>query len=178
MGSFGSFGDGALVVIEYEHFQIHKGNSFVAFQRTTLDGLDIASPLSFWFIPAISTYNPHVTVKVNVGAQAILEIFEDDGDPNHFDVTNGSAFIPVNRNRTSTKASTAFVITGPTITQATADCLIYAETLGNLIGGEYSREHEFIFKYGTSYLIRLSTFADNNEGSLVLNWYERIKGTY
>lgn len=176
--AFGSYGDGALNSISYEHHQIHQGNSFVAFQRTALDGLDIASPLTFWFVPIIGQDNPHVLVKANLGAQGYLEIFEDDGDNDHFNVSGADAFTPINRNRLSSNVSNVNVFTGVTVTQATAECLIYAETLGNLIGGEYSHNQEFIFVAGTQYLIRLSTFADNNEGSLVLDWYERTRGTY
>jgi len=173
--AFGSFGDKALVTISHAHNQLHQANLFTAYQRTAVDALDIAAPLTFWFIPA--TYNPHVIVRANLGAQGYLEIFEDDGNAAHFNVSAGNAFVPVNRNRVSTQASLMALRTGVTVTQATADVLIYAETMANLIGGGIEHEHEFILKAGTEYLFRLSTYADNNEGSLILNWYERRLGT-
>jgi len=168
----------ALTTISYAHHEIHGGSGFSLAQSTAEDALDIAAPLTVWIITPNTTKWAHMTWELSVATMALFEIFEDNGNAAHFDISGGSAGSALNANRNSTKSSGLTLATGVTITAATADVLIYSTYLGGFKqAGTSSKRHEVILKQNTEYLFKLTSIADNNEGSLVLDWYEHTNKT-
>lgn len=167
----------AIKIIDYEHHEIHDGSSFMAFQLSAVNALDIASPLTFSFITPNSAKHIHITLEADLADAGYVEVFEDDGDPLSFDISGGAVFTPVNRNRYLRTASDALVRTAVTVTQATANARIYAKSMVAKWGGPITHKEEIILRPNWHYLFRLSTYADNNEGSLNLNWYEHTAKT-
>ena len=163
----------AITTIEYEHHEIHGGRGYSLSQSTATDALDIAAPLTVWIITPNSTRWAHMTWELSVSAMALFSIFEDDGNASNFDISGGDAGVAMNANRNSTNTSVLTLATGVTVTKAETGALIYSEYLGGFKqSGTASRRHEMILKQNTEYLFRLTSIADNNEGSMNLDWYE------
>jgi len=85
-------------------------------------------------------------------------------------VTGGSAVTPVNRDHESVNTSGATVTKGVTVTQATVDVLIESQAIARASSGGVRHEHKLA--RNTSYLVRATSYVDNNEGSLSIDWYE------
>ena len=159
----------SLKVTPFNKSKIHEGNSFELTQFTALDAFDIAAPLTFEVTtPNDSLLRFYLLVDAASAQQSFLEVFEDDGDITHFNVTGGVITIPWNRNRGSDRLTTCVVRTGLTVTAATADVRIFGRLVGGVVGGDYfiNAQNEFILRANTSYLIRLTSFLDDNEGSV------------
>lgn len=165
----------AIKVMDYEHHEIHEGSSFMAFQLSAVNDLDIATPLTFSIITPATMVLTHLAMEANLGDAGYVEIFEDNGNAAQFDISGGTPFTPVNRNRYLRTASVMHMWTGVTVTQANVATRIFAKSMVNRWGGEVSHREELILDNNRQYLIRLSTYADNNEGSLNLNWYEHTQ---
>ena len=107
---------------------------------------------------------------------AILEVFEDNGVITDFDVTGGVQMIPFCRNRSlcCDSISDAVVHSGVTVTAATAAAALPTKRVGGLLGGELSHKPCLVLNSNTKYLFRISTDANNNEGTLVLTWFNYI----
>lgn len=162
----------SIKVIEFEHHEIHDGSSFMAFQLAAINALDIAAPLTFSFITPNTLKLCHMTLEADLADAGYVEVFEDDGDPLSFDISGGTVFTPINRNRHLRTASDSLIRTAVTVTQATANARIFAKSMVSKWGGPISHKEEIILRPNWHYLFRLSTYADNNEGSINLNWYE------
>ena len=148
-----------------------KGKSFTVSQSSLLDALDILTPLTYW-VTTPATGHAHIDISCIVTLAATLEIFEDDGNAAHFNVSAGADKTPINRNRVSTTESGLVIATGVTVTQATADVMLITRRLGGFIGGTYTSGSDLILAPSTEYLFMLTSDADNNEGSLILDWFE------
>jgi len=165
----------SLKTITDKTFAVLLGNSYMVAQNTAVDAFDIATPLTYHITTPDSLYQAHMQAIISVGAAAIVELFEDDGNAAHFDVSAGTAVVPFNKNRNSENLSTFTVAFGVTVTQATADVLIFAKRVGGVLGNAVEfPEDGIILKFGTQYLIRVLSDADNNEGSLGLTWHELL----
>ncbi|MCP4493310.1 MAG: hypothetical protein GY820_39300 [Gammaproteobacteria bacterium] len=160
----------ALQVIDYSHHEIHGGSSYVASQRTAVNAFDIAAPMTFKIVTANTAKRLHLTAEGEANAPAFWELFKDDGNASHFDVTGGSSVTPTNRDHESTNVSGATITSGVTVTQATSDVLIETKAIAKASSGGDRQEH--ILERNTSYLLRATSYTDNNEGSFSLNWYE------
>ena len=169
----------ALVVITNLHHEIHEGNAYRIFQSLGTDAFDIAAPMTYHVTTPDTTKWAHLVWRAASTTESLLEIFRDDGNAAHFDVSAGDAVVPTNRNHNFPDASGLTVASGVTITQATADVLIYSEYIGSKKseGADTGGRFEDILKQNTEYLFRLTSVADNNEGSLGLDWYEHTNKT-
>ena len=164
----------ALVIITYLHYQIHRGMAYKVFQSVGTDAFDIAAPLTYHVTTPDTTKWAHLTWKASSTTEALMEIFRDNGNAAHFDVSAGDSVTPMNRNHNFPDASCRTVASGVTITQATADVLIHSEYIGSRKseGADTGGRLEDILKQNTEYLFKFTSIADNNEGSLGLDWYE------
>ena len=160
----------SLQVIDYAHHEIHSGSAYVVSQRTAVNAFDIATPMSFLITVADTAKWPHITISGEANTPAYWELFEDDGNGDHFTVVDGSAVTPTNRNRNSSKTAGVVIASGPTVTNATADVLLCTEAIAKSASG--GDRHEFILKQNTKYLVRATAYTNDNEGSLSLDWYE------
>ena len=164
---------GALVVLQHSHHEVHEGVAFVLSQRTAVNAFDIAAPLTFYITTPAGDEGLHLVISGEANVPAFWELFEDNGNAAHFDVAGGSAAVPLNRNRNSATVPLVTVTTGATVTQATADALIDTSAMGRAGGSE---RNEFILKPSTEYLIRATSYVDNNEGSITLGFYQHESG--
>ena len=164
----------ALVVISCLHHKIHEGKAYKTFQSLGTDAFDIATPMTYHVTTPNTAEWAHLVWIAGSTSESLLEIFQDNGNAAHFDVSAGDAVTPKNRNHNSDNASGLTVASGVTITQATADVLIHSEYIGSKKSEGAGREDRFedVLKQNTEYLFRLTSVADNNEGSLGLDWYE------
>jgi len=165
---------GFLVLIDAVHHLIHKGNAYCLSQLKAVDAFDIASPMTYHIV--VGTTPIHLTMLADATSAATLELFEDNGNALHFDISGGSAVTPVNRNRNSANVSLATIKTGVTVTKATTDVLKYTRMINYTSGeleGSFQRL-EWILAPSTEYLVKFTSIADNNEGSLAIEFYEHI----
>ncbi len=160
----------SLQTVDYPHHEIHGGSRYVLTQRTAVDAFDIAAPLSFYVITPNTTKWAHLVIYGDANAPAYWELFEDDGNASNFDVSGGSAATPTNRNRNSANTSGLTITTAPTITKAEAAVLISTEAIAK--SSSAGTRHEWILAQNTEYLVRATSYVDNNEGSISLDWYE------
>ncbi len=164
----------ALVIMSYLHNKIHEGKAFKVFQSLGTDAFDIAAPMTYHVTTPNNAEWAHLVWLAGSTAESLLEIFQDNGNASHFDVSAGSAVTPKNRNHNSDNTSGLTVALGVTVTQATSDVLIHSEYIGSKKSEGAGKEDRFedVLKQNTEYLFRLTSVADNNEGSLGLDWYE------
>lgn len=168
----------SLVIIEHEHRVIHEGKSYSLPQSTATDAFDIAAPLTAHIVTPDTTEWTHMIWMLAASGIALFEIFEDDENASHFDISGGDVATPLNANRNSANTSGLVIKTGVTITQATADVLIHSEYLGGLKHiGSTARRLEMILEQNREYLFKFTSIADNNEGSMLLDWYEHTNET-
>ena len=153
-------------------FDTAKGIAFMLGQVSAVDGLDTGVPLSYLFTTPDSNVRVKMLAHGEAATAAMLQIYEDTDVAAEFNVTAGTAVRPQNRNRNvRSNRSTVTVAYAPTITAVTAASLILARTVGKS-GGHF--DLRITLRRNTSYLFRLIPYADDNEGSLVLTWSEKI----
>lgn len=169
---------GALPVVDIIDNKNALGEVFYVSVNTALNTLNIASPITISLATPDTTKLVSLSIIAIVTAGAILEVFEDTGDILEFNVTGGVQIIPSCRNRSlcCNSISDAVVYSGVTVTAATAAAALPVKRVGGLLGGEIAHRPCLILNRNTKYLFRVSTDADNNEGSLVLTWFNYICG--
>ncbi|GAF84061.1 unnamed protein product, partial [marine sediment metagenome] len=167
---------GAMKMIDYSHHEIHGGGAYTLSQRSAVNAFDIAAPMSFSIVTPNTTRWAHMVISGECNTPAFWELFEDNGVAANFDVAGGVIVNSINRNRNSANASGLLVTTAPVITQATVAALIASEAIAKSSSG--GERHEFMLRQNTQYLVRATSYADNNEGSLSLNWYEHTDKSY
>ncbi len=155
--------------IDYVHHEIHEGNSYVLTQRTALNAFDIAAPISFLIQTPNTVDWMNLVISGESNNPSFWELYRDTGNLLEFNVAGGAAVIPVNRNGNSANLSGAVVTTAPVITVAGAAALLASEAIGRSSSG--ADRQEFILAQNTAHLVRATSYIDNNEGSLSLNWY-------
>lgn len=160
---------GSLIVMPSEDDEFHNGNSYIVTQRTAVNAFDIAAPMIYEFTTPNTAVQMHLEIMGEANTPAFVELFEDNDNASHYDIADGSAVSEINRNRQSSNTATAVVLSGGAITQATADVLIGTKALAKS-GSEAIPE--FILAQNKAYIIRATSYADNNEGSLTLLWSE------
>jgi len=160
----------ALLCIDYAHHEIHGGSAYTVSQKTAVNAFDITSPMTFHITTPNTAKYAHIIILGEANTPAYWELFEDNGVAANFNISSGSSVTPKNRNRNSSKTSKLTIKSGVTVTQATTDVLIDVEAIAKSAGG--GERHEWVLKANTEYLVRATSYTDNNEGSLTLDWYE------
>lgn len=154
----------AITTIEYEHHEIHEGNSYILY--VVSHDLDNADTLDLTVITANTTRWMH-TVWTAEGTSAIhIYLYEDA-------VTNvaGGALTALNRDRNSSNTASATFREGDTFT-ALGDLIWEWHTGDKKVGGAGGERDEYILKQGTQYLFRIQSEADNNKVSGQVDFYE------
>jgi len=160
----------ALQTMDILHSAVHEGCAFSASQKTATNAFDLLAPMTFYIITPNTTKWAHVVISGDANTPAYWELFEDTGEVAQFNVSGGVAYVPVNRNRNSDVASVLTITTGATVTAATTDALLAVD--GIMKAADISSQYGFILKQNKKYLVRATTYTENNEGSLRLKWHE------
>lgn len=156
----------ALVVMDYEHHEIHAGSYFRAgFQKDVGNGGTA--------ILAITTPNTtawlHLRVAVDVELEARIQLFE-----NPTSITGGSAVTPRNANRNSATASGATAVTDPTV-NTTGAVVLGNQVLGSgkSSGGDADSGYEWVLKQNEEYAIIVTNLTtSDNQVNIRCQWYE------
>lgn len=150
--------------------QAIDGNSFYAY-KVALPGATLANGASMQMVFTTgANTNAYMWFKGQCGGDGQFAVYE-----NVTDVTGGNIFVPINRNRQSTKTSSCGIINNPSA--VTTNGTIYQEIIlggGVLIspGGDVSSE-TYLLKKNTSYLFELTNNSGNAQiAEIQLQWCE------
>ena len=163
----------SLLTMSHAHHEIHHGHGFYVTQDYAAAEFDIAAPFTLQIVTPDTTNWCHIVWEVAATATALFEVFEDNGNADHYNISGGDSNTPEQKNRNSENTSDMTCTTGVTVTKAESDVKIYSTYVGGFKSpGSNIGRHERILKQGTAYLFRFTSIADNNEGSMNLFWYE------
>lgn len=175
-----SFGkrDGSHVLVDYSepfpmvdvnHYRLHEGRAFIAYYLQNgvtplADGASINVAIA-----ANAGYTPHLTIGAFCGGDSTLYVYESAA------ASGGTAFTPVQRNRTVTTASNVAMTINPTVSATGTE--LYKEFLPGgakkKAGGGGGESLEFVIKPLTNYLIRLTNISGSAQvAEITLEWYE------
>ena len=159
-----------LTTIDVKDQNLRDGMVFYVY-AARLDGNKLANDAN---LDVVFTANPGVNVCMDVivqcGGDAEFEIYE-----NVTQVTGGTLFVPLNRNRRSTIASSCGAVIQPS--SVTTNGVIFQEIIiggsGGNAGGNAIDSADYILKPDTSYLFRLTNRSGQARlAEVQLNWCE------
>ena len=159
-----------LTTIDVKDQNLRDGMVFYVY-AARLDGNKLADDAN---LDVVFTANPGVNVCMDVivqcGGDAEFEIYE-----NVTQVTGGTLFVPLNRNRRSTIASSCGAVIQPS--SVTTNGVIFQEIIiggsGGNAGGNAIDSADYILKPDTSYLFRLTNRSGQDRlAEIQLNWCE------
>ena len=160
----------ALVVMEVEHHEIHEGDFY-----EVPNIINITNGNTYAIsILTNATKQVHFKTEKLASSGEKISIGLQEG----VTIAGGSAVIPINHNRTSTKTSSVVVKTG--VTLSTAGTTVSVGYIGggtgvggNSNGGDSSVSNEYILKTSTNYGV---VIVNNGVGASTvltsLQWYE------
>ena len=159
-----------LPTIDNNHLRLHEGRAFSVYKLYPPSaGLAQNANLDI-VLTANSGVNPHVIVQIACSQNALIKWHE-----NVTNVTGGDIFVPINRNRVSTRVSQVGALINPT--SLTLNGIIHEELISAgddkkaAGGGAYS--FEFVLKDDVSYLFRLTNVGSASAATYMsLEWYE------
>lgn len=151
--------------ISYEHHEIHAGNHFNYADYALAQA--IAAEIEFVITTPNTTKWSHATLEFSASEGAAIELYEGASG-----ITGGTSITPRNNNRNSSKTSDMTIVKDPT--SITSDGTKASGFLagGGRVAGIKSREKEFVLKQNETYLIRITSLANNNDISWDAEWYE------
>jgi hypothetical protein len=158
-----------LCMISTKEQNLRDGKSFYVFSARLTGNLLADSGV----IDVVVTPNPNTNVCLNAtvqcGGNAEFYVHE-----NVTNITGGTIFIPINRNRRSTNVSQVGVLLQPTVT---LNGVIYEEVVLGGSGGNASGNSvegiDYILKPDVSYLFRLKNVSGQSRlAELQLTWCE------
>lgn len=156
------------VMIDYEHHQLHEGETHKAIDTqaslgtaTVKYGLTVATY-------ATTIQAPHMVIEADIyNGAARVDIYETAT------FTGGSAMTAYNRNRNSATAPASTIKTGVTSTNGTLIDSFYAGG-GKTTAGQGRQGSEWIMKSNTIYRIDLVGLVANTQCIISFNWYEDL----
>jgi len=163
----------ALAVLSYEHHEVHSGShfTFVAYD----EDLDNAETIEYLLTAPASPKEIHMVVNVSGAATTLYQLFETSTR-----TTTDTASTAYNNNRNSTDTATLVIQTHST-TDGADGTQIDASSFGLdtgvgassiVTGGSERSSQEWILKFATKYLLKVTSNADNNNVTIRLSWYE------
>ena len=157
-----------IVTIDQEHHQVHVGKFFTVSDNDT--DIDTGAP-KYWRITTPNTaIRVHCVITVNVIAEALMEFFENPT------ITGaGTGLTAFNNDRNSATAATATTFFDTTVSNDGTKILsvrVGGNNPSGRVGGTGRTEAEFILKQNEDYIIKITPDADNDKGSIIIEWYE------
>ena len=159
-----------LMTIDYAHHEIHGGSGYFVAYSALADDTDLIEV-------RIQTPDTRKWAHMIIDIDSALASYAQLWVPTTKTHEAGNAITPFNRNNNSTNTSDLTICHTPAGSQAGAANLAQymgaATTSGKAAsGGGTSSRGEFILLQNSSYLIRVTSRADNNALNIVLDWYE------
>jgi hypothetical protein len=160
----------AIQVIDYAHHEIHSGNAYFAVRSGTVD---TGGTVEVRIQTPDTTKWAHMIIEIDSAIAATAELFK----PTTKTHVAGNAITPINRDNNSANTSGLTICHTPAGSESgTAALTQYigaATTNGRVnIGGATGSRGEFILAQNSSYLVRVTSRADSNALSILLDWYE------
>ena len=163
----------ALMIVDYEHHEIHSGSHFII---NEVYDLSINNVIDIRITTPDTTKWAHTLIEFDTGSEYEFWLYEVAVIS-----TAGTAFTPINSNRNSAKASTLAIdiITNTSLANANADTDISGATIiwhgkvgaGRTQGGGGGGRNEIILKQNTIYSFRAEAVAAGYiHGEM--HWYE------
>ena len=163
-----------LMVVEYEHHEIHSGSSYRAGVKN--DALGNTNTLSIDFKTPANGKQLHLVLHVTTENAAEVIFYEDVEIS-----SNGSAITPRNANRNfGDGSSTQFMFKDSTLVTTNTTILgdryigvEGAKSKDPSYGGEASSRHEWVLKEDAWYSVELTSVAGSDQAVWIgLDWYE------
>lgn len=150
--------DEALITIEHNHYEVHKGLMFTAFESFSSVADEGTAEI---LIVCSANTQPHINFLIYADGKNELDLYEQPT------VTeNGTDVSAVNMNRTSNNINKTNIYHTPTIT---SDGNLLLNLIGpggstskTRIGGELKTMTEFVLKEGYTYLLRITNKSGAN----------------
>ena len=156
----------AIVTIEYEHYQIHAGNTFTVLEVTDLGNGAVRDIL---VVSPATTEWAHLVWEIEHELETKIQFYRDTTYTD-----SGTAITSFNRNGNSSNVATTLVYHSPTITNVGTLVGTIQQGDGKKAGGSDRLANEFILKQNAAYLIRITNLTVNNDLIFMkLNWYEQ-----
>ena len=160
----------AINTIDYAHHEIHGGSAYFAVYSALKD---TAGLIEVRIQTPDTTKWAHMVFAIQASLAATAQMWY----PTTKTHEAGNAIVPMNRNHNSTNTSGLTICHTPGGAQAgTAQLTEYlgaSATGGRIsVGGGTGSRHEFILDQNNDYLIRITSRADGNALTLVMDWYE------
>lgn len=156
----------ASVSIDINHAKIHAGTHY---QYT--DIVTLASSASQDYMFTVASSKPaHLTFNVQGTAQTTVSLYEAT------DKTGTTLQTVYNNNRNSSTVASTTLHKG--VSGGTTDGTLIFSIQGGTATGAFSQvsssrnENEYILKLNTKYILRITSGANGNVISSVINWYE------
>ena len=156
----------AVMTIDYSHHEIHMGSLFIL--NTYSDNLASAATINIVLTTPSSGDEMRMIMEAYSSLAGTFEMYESPT----VTAGSGSPAIPLNHNFNSSSTSGATCRTGMTVTGD--GTLKYRRRLdyGVREGLNDRGVNEYILKFNTTYLFRLTSHANSNVATIFLTWYE------
>jgi hypothetical protein len=152
------------VTIDFEHHQVHEGESYVA----SLEQLSISTGTVKFAIQVPAGIMPHMIVSVNTyNGSCIIRKFHTAT------FTGGTPMTKTNRNRNSLNAAAITITSGVTSTNGTLFESFIAGA-GKSTGGSQRSEAEIILKSSTTYRFDVVGLDSGTQAIVRFHWYEDL----
>ena len=154
----------SLVTIDVPHHEIHEGEMFTAnaVDATLANGETLVVHI------LAGSKESHMMFAASCPLSFYAQFYEAPTLTG-----NGTPVAVYKRNRNdTTHTPTSTVFTAPTYSAPGTLMESYYVGTGKTSGGESRSDHEWILAHDVSYLIVVTSGANANSGSVVLNWYE------
>ena len=161
----------ALLVIDYEHHEVHEGSAY--FQNDFF-GLQNNINADFLIIsPTTADKFAHMLFNITTTAEVHCELYEDVVVS-----ANGTARNVFNRHRGSAKTAETLIYRDPTITSLGTKLQEFQVGAGlngqssHGAGSSLLRSEILLKPSGAKYLFRITSAQNGNDVSTLIDWYE------
>ncbi len=156
---------GALVSIDFEHYEVHRGAMFTVLR---VEDLGNAAVYDILAVTPNTTEWAHLTWEIEHELETLIQFYRGTTYSD-----NGTIIPSFNRNGNSPNNATTLFYHSPTITNAGTLVGTIQQGAGKKAGGSDRQADEFILKQDTAYLIRITNLTVNDNLVFIkLNWYE------
>jgi hypothetical protein len=152
----------ALVVMEYEHHELHDGSMFRAGEEV---GLANNATRDILIVTPNSAKEAHLQYSISNTLEVEFEFYEDPTT-----TAAGTSVPSYNRNRNSLTAATTVFTHTPTVTATGTLLATRREGIGKTAGGSARSISEWILKRNSKYLLRLTSRGGAGTTNYV-NWW-------